>query len=276
MSTKKQSKFIYKLLGTLLVASLLLSACSLASSPTTLPKPTETLGSIATVEPTALPTSIGTFQLSLETGNMASSFQSETVAAVSASENAPYWEILPEHIRVTLQGYPIRNHIMQPQIFIYPLEALEKVNEGALQNIALLQSLLQSPKEIAKMPFLPLLNARQMMQSHIQYVNFRNGQGLRYLTWFSQGIVPVNNHDLIYTFQGISSDGKYYVAAVLPVNHPSLPTDGTITGNEPLEFTNDYATYLMNVVKNLNPQTDNTFTPDLTQLDAMMASLEIK
>lgn len=276
MLSKTQSLLISLLLIVLIASSFLLSACSQASSTTTLPNPTETLGSIATVETTTLPDSVGTFQLSLDTGNMASSFQSETVAAVSASKNAPYWEILPEYTRVTLQGYPISSHIMQPQIFIYPLEALGMVNEEALQNIALLQSLLQSPEEIATMPFLPLFNARQMMQSHIQYLDFRDGQGLRYLTWFSQGIIPVNNHELIYTYQGLTRDGKYYVSAVLPINHPSLPADGTITGHEPPEFTSDYTAYLMNVVANLNPQASNTFSPNLTQLDAMMSSLEIK
>jgi len=276
MIMKTQSRFISQLLTALLAGSLLLSACSLAPSTTTLPNPTVTPRLMATVEPTAIPTSIGPLHLSLDTSSRVNSFQTETVAAISDTENAPYWEILPEYTRVTLQGYPISNHLMQPQIFIYPVEELEKVNEGAVQIVALLQFLLQSPQEIATMPFLPLLNAQQVMHAHIQYLDFKNGQGLRYLTWFSQGIVPVNNYELIYTYQGLTSDGEYYVAAVLPINHPSLPADGTVTGNEPPEFTSDYATYLINVVTNLNPQTANTFTPDLTQLDTLMSSLEIK
>jgi hypothetical protein len=88
--------------------------------------------------------------------------------------------------------------------------------------------------------------------------------------------VPINNYELIYTDQGLTDDGKYYVAAVLPVNNPSLPADGNVTGNEPPEFTSDFPTYLTNVVQALNPQAANTFTPDLTQLDALMSSLEIK
>ena len=80
----------------------------------------------------------------------------------------------------------------------------------------------------------------------------------------------------MYTYQGLSNDGKYYVAAVLPVNHPNLPADGTVTGNEPPEFISDYPVYLANVAKDLNSQAANTFTPDLTQLDAMMSSMEIK
>jgi hypothetical protein len=52
--------------------------------------------------------------------------------------------------------------------------------------------------------------------------------------------------------------------------------DGKVTGNEPAEFTSDFPTDLANVVKTLNPQAANIFTPDLTQLNAIVSSLEIK
>jgi hypothetical protein len=248
MSTKKHFRIILQLLITLLAVSFLLSACSVAE---------------------------GSLDISLDTGSIATGFQTETVAAVSA-ENAPYWEVLPEYTRLTLESYPISNHLMEPQIFIYPVADLETVNEGAGQIIASLQSLLQSPQEIANMPFLPLSNAAQVIHTHVQYLDFKNGQGVCYLTEYDQGIIPINNHELIYTYQGLTEDGKYYVAAVLPVNHPTLPADENITGNEPLEFTSDFPAYLANVVNSLNSQAANTFTPDLTQLDAMMSSLEIK
>lgn len=99
-----------------------------------------------------------------------------------------------------------------------------------------LQILLQNHQAGEYLPFLPLFNAHQVMHTSLQYLDFKNGTGLRYLTWFSQGIMPINNYELIYTNQGLTSDGKYYVAAVLPVTHPNLPSDGKVTGNEPPEF----------------------------------------
>jgi hypothetical protein len=280
MYTKMQSRFIFQLLTALALGSLILSACASAvSTPTPHGDPlapTETSAPIATLNPTVVSTPDGSLQFSLETGSMATGFQTESISAVSAGSGAPYWEILPEYTRATLQGYPLSSHAMQPQIFIYPVEELGKTNEGAGKEVASLQTLLQSPQEIPDMPFLPLVNARQVMQPQVQYLDFKNGKGLRYLTQFNQGIVPINNTDLLYTFQGLTSDGKYYVAALLPVNHPSLPADGKITGNEPPEFMSDHSAFLTNVAKDLNVQAANTFTPDLTQLDEMLSSLEIK
>jgi hypothetical protein len=207
---------------------------------------------------------------------IASGLYTETVAALPAGDNTPYWEVLPEYTRANLHGYLLSNHLIQPQIFIYPVKDLGKVNEGAGKVIASLQTLLQSPQEIQDMPFLPLINELQVMHANIQYLNFKNGQGLRYLTQFNQGVVPINNQGLIYTYQGITSDGKYYVAAVLPVNHPSLPADVNAIANISLEFSTDYPVYLTNVIDTLNTQPGNTFTPDLTQLDVMMSSLKIK
>ena len=238
---------------------------------------------MATAEPAATeaPAPDGSPFLTLDTGylgtgRLASGFQIETVAAVPASDNAPYWEVLPEYTRVTLQDYPIQSHILKPQIFIYPVQELGEANEGAGQIVASLQTLLQQPAEIPNMPFMPLYNASQMMHVHVQYLDFTNGQGLRYLTQFAQGFVPINNTELIYTYQGLTSDGKYYVAAVLPVTHPSLPADEGVTGNEPPEFSSDFPAYVANVAASLNTQAANTFTPDLTELDAMLSSLEIR
>lgn len=284
MFPKTQSGILAQLLTALLAGPLLLSACSPAVPATSRPNPTATSAPGATLAPTAtlapvataVPATEGSPHLSLDTGSIATGFQTETVAAVSASENAPGWEVLPEYIRVTLQGYPIDNHLMKPQIFIYPVKDLGQVNEGAGKIVASLETLLQSPQELQNMPFLPLFNAAQVMHAHVQYLDFKNGQGLRYLTEFDQGILPINNYELIYTYQGLTKDGRYYVAAVLPVNHPSLPADGSVTGNEAPEFTSDFSTYLANVVKSLNSQDAQTFTPDLTQLDAMLSSLEIK
>ncbi len=292
MSAHTQTRLITHLLTAILAGVFMLSACTPTISTTMLPNPTSTSVPLATIEPTAtmppvatvttipevtaVPTVAALPQLSMDTGSLATVIQTGTVPAVPASSNAAYWEILPEYILATLQGYPVYNSKIQPQLFIYPVQELVQVNEGAAKVVASLQTLLQSPQEIPNMPYLPLRNDQQVMHTQLQYLDFKNGQGLRYLTEFAQGIVPINNSTLLYTYQGLTSDGKYYVAAVLPVNHPSLPADENATDNIPLEFSSDYPGYLANVINNLNTAAADTYTPDLTQLDAMMSSIEIK
>lgn len=281
MISQITSVFTTRILAALLMVSLLLCACAPAAQPLARVESAAPADTAAPLVVTAAP--VDTFAapdsglptVSLDAGSLASGYQAETVPAAFGGD-LPYWEVLPEYTRVTLQGYTISDHLHEPAIYIYPVRELEKVNEGARTVVSSLQSLLQSPQEIPNMPFLPLFNAGQMMHTHLQYLDFQSGQGLRYLTMFSQGIVPINNHELIYTYQGLTSDGKYYVAAVLPVTHTSLPADGSVTGSEPPEFVSDYAAYVANTAASLNTQAANTFTPDLTQLDAMMSSLEIK
>jgi hypothetical protein len=281
MTTKSQSRLFFQLLPALMAGSLLLTACAPAavkSNPVAVSAPTAASQPASTASPaqTVLPAPAGSPSVSIDTSGMASDIQTETVAAMTDTNNAPYWEILPAYTRVTLQGYPVSSSLLQPQIFVFPVQDLVKINEGAAGIVASLQTLLQSPAEVKDMPFLPLFNAAQMMHAQVQYKDFKNGRGVRYLTQFSQAILPINNHDLIYTFQGLTSDGRYYVAAVLPVNQPSLPADEKVDANLPPEFTSDFPAYLANMVKLLNSQAPNTFTPDLSLLDAMLSSLEIK
>ncbi len=212
----------------------------------------------------------------LNLNGVAESFALQVIASVLPGENSAWWEPMPQYTLISLAGYPIANDLIKPRMIIYPAEELEKANENAGKLVASLQSLIQSPREIPNMPFLPLTGDIQMMHAHLQYLDFKTGQGLRYLVEFGNGISPINNAGLIYTYQGITSDGKYYVTAVLPVNHPSLPADANITGKEPPEFQSDYPAYRAAVAGSLNIQAPNTFTPDLTQLDAMLSTLDIQ
>lgn len=262
-----------------IVVSLALSACGIITiNPGGDTQPTDAVVETLVVPPTATtpPAEPGSVNFSLETYGVLSGYTAEIVSAVAQDGGAPYWEVLPAYTRITPQGYGITNHLMRPQIVVYPVADLVAINPSAAQVVASLQTLLQSPQEVTVLPYLPMVNMNQTFHSNLQYIEFKNGSGLRYLTEFGQGIVPVNNFELLYTFQGLTHDGKYYIAANFPVNHPSLPADSAITGNEPLEFSNDFNAYIQNVAQSLNIQASNSFIPDLTLLDAMMSSVEAR
>ena len=274
----KNRSFFLQIFAASLALILLLSACNLlANVPVQIPTeaPTESpVTDVPTQAPVEEPTP-GAPAVSVDLNGVAQSFTSQVVAAVAPGADHPSWEVMPEHTLLTLQGYAIADHLMEAQIFVYPVEGLG-INEFADQIPGSLRSLLQSQQAGDSMPYLPLYNAGQVMHAQVAYLDFKNGKGVRYLTQFDQAPLPINNYELHYTFQGLTSDGKYYVAAVLPVNLPELPEDASVNLENPPASLSDFPTYLAGTVEMLNGKPSSAFSPDLSTLDAMMESLKIK
>jgi hypothetical protein len=208
--------------------------------------------------------------------SIAASADHETVAATTGAEVAP-WEQAPQHTVFTLSGYPLTGTFHQPQIFIYPLQDYLAIDPTIGDSLANLQQMLiekstaQLPKDL---PFFQTWNAGQMMYARVEFLNFKNGSGVRYLTQYGQSFYPINNTDIFYTFQGVTSDGKYLVSAVLPVSNPILPDPETVLQDQ--KFADQYESYIDGIKAQLNEQPDASFQPDLSGLDQMMNSLEIK
>jgi hypothetical protein len=242
-----------------------------ANEPVLQPTATEAAQTEATEPPDAQAVSY-----SIDFSGVAQSVTTETVAAVEQSPDGPWWEAMPEYISVTLEGYPISEHQMKPQIFIYPVEGLVSYNEEAGIRTGDLRTLLSSHEVGDVIPLLPLYNSAQVIHPQVKFIDFKNGQGVRYLTQYNQGVTPINNNELFYTFQGLTSDGKYYVAAILPVNYPDLPIDGNVLPESPEQFASELSTYLAEIIKTFDEAPSGTFTPDLAALDEMMMSLEVK
>jgi hypothetical protein len=286
-----KTKLNYLLIALLSVSmTWLLSACtSPASQPTqappaTLPEAAEEPAKLteAAPAPTAAPSPTSEPiegqegpSVTVDISGVAQDVTLSMVAAVPPSAEAPWWESMPQHSLLTLQGYPVAEHLHQPQIFVYPVAELG-INEAAGNIADSLQTLLQDQQAGQNLPYLPLYNAAQVMHAQLQFLDFKNGQGVRYLTQFDQGILPINNHELLYTYQGLTSDGKYYLAAVLPVTLPGLPADENVTADLPADFTTNFPAYLASTVDLLEQQPAGAFIPDLSQLDAMLQSIEIK
>jgi len=93
---------------------------------------------------------------------------------------------------------------------------------------------------------------------------------------YGQAFYPVNNNSVFYTFQGLTDDSAYYIAAVLPVSHPSLPATGDdIPGGDFDAFVANIETYWIETKANLEAQPNNSFTPDISLLDAMFESFSV-
>ena len=273
MKKRSKSQFLFLLMVSLSLI-VLASACSLsASQPVPAADPTATLPEVA--EPTPDTSGQSDGLVSVDVSGVAQGYSTQVVAAVPFSTDRPWWDMLPEHIVLTLEGYPVEDHLMQPQIFIFPVQemsAYENVGNIAADLEALLQS--QQPGRI--LPYLPLYNAGQVMHAQVKFLDFQSGSGVRYLTQFDQALLPINNDELLYTYQGLTRDGRFYVAAVLPLNLPGLPADANVSDATPPEFFNNFPQYMADMVMNLNQADASVYNPDLNALDALVQSIQVQ
>ena len=109
-------------------------------------------------------------------------------------------------------------------------------------------------------------------------LSFGSGNGIRYLTQYASLYDPINNHELFYTFQGLTGDGKYWISAILPVSNPILPEDGNNppNGQSQEQFGNNFAAYITDLTTQLNAQAPENFSPGLARLDALVTSIQIQ
>ena len=82
----------------------------------------------------------------------------------------------------------------------------------------------------------------------------------------------VTNYEIFYTYQGLSADGRYYFAAVLPINSSLLP-DLQLSNDELDKIVNEYPDYIESMTETIRTQNGGILTPSLEALDAMMMSL---
>ncbi len=289
------------IIATVLLAGAIL-ACDITAAPTTqvAQMPTivaATLQAIQSLTPSAPPSPAAPTQpagTSISFGNvsfaipmgLATGATSETVPAVDAQSGGP-WESAPAFIRFTLQSYPLQNEFFQPQIMVYPAQAYASANNGASLSLQRLQSILGNPSGPLNndlLPRLPYANAEQVIGAQPKVLAFGGGQGVRALAEYSQAFVSIDNHDLVYHFEGLTTDGKYYVIAVLPVNASFLAASGDPAAPVPpggIPFPADIGdgtpvkNYFQAMTDKLNGTAADAFRPTLTLLDALIQSLQV-
>jgi hypothetical protein len=194
-------------------------------------------------------------------------------------------ENAPEHIKFQLDGYRLYNTFHDPRILVIPAQEYMAVNEGASRSIAKLQAILNgsAAPTAENLPFVASFNAGQLFAAQIQILHFANGSGVRFLTEYGQYFATANNHELFYQFQGLTSDGKYYILAILPASHPLLAMDDNPETSVPeggipfpgYENESAISNYYVDVVNLLNSASPDRFTPTLTDLDALIQSITI-
>lgn len=205
----------------------------------------------------------------------------ETVSAVDTSSGAP-WDVAPTHLRFTLTGYPLQNKFHEPRMFVYPADEYAQGNPTAAEQLDRLKKILMGATPLHEtLPNVPFFNAASQIAAQTQMIQFQNGSGVRWLTQYAQYAAPINNHELFYHFQGLTSDARYHLIAILPVTAPILPEDekpeaAVPEGGVPIPTAvgpNDV--YYFSVTEILNSLSPDAFMPPPGALDELIRSIVV-
>ncbi len=207
--------------------------------------------------------------------------KSEMVSAVTDPSNSGWWEVAPEHLEFTLTGYQVQDKALEPQLFVYPVDEYSTLNTQAADQIQKLKAVLAGGALTKDALPSWMVNAGQIFTAKPQVIPFQSGRGVRFLTQYDQYPAPVNNRELVYHFQGLTDDGKYYVVAVLPVTSSILAEEDKPEATVPSEGVPlpaggmpDQA-YYDAVTRALDAMYEDSFNPSLFQLDALIQSITV-
>jgi len=184
------------------------------------------------------------------------------------------WWSVPEHRSFTFNNWILADSFLEARFKIYPVADFQDINPGVGVRLDALQTVLaDKPADGDGAPVVDVFNAGQMYKSNVAYLQFQNGEGIRFLTQYGQALSPLGRPMMFYTFQGLTEDGLYVISAMLPATHPSLPPADQVTMDQ--AFSDNWENYVAETEAMLNAEPDNMFMPPLALLDEMFESMTI-
>lgn len=238
-----------------------------------------------TSEPVAngIPVSFQNVSLVIPNG-LASGASNELIPATDESDGGP-WGVSPEHIEFVLIDYSPKDEFFPPVIRIYPAQEYAASNPWAQSSLAKLQAILASPstpltnENLSTIPFNGA--AAQQYAAQAKLIEFKNGNGVSMISQYAQFPGPILKDNSFYHYEGLTSDGKYMVAIMLPVTLPlqasaeNPSADGVIYPSD-ISDTNALNEYFQGVTNLLNAASPDSFQPNLILLDTLIQSIQIQ
>lgn len=121
------------------------------------------------------------------------------------------------------------------------------------------------------LPSMPVFGAAQILRAQAKYIDTPSVSGIAFIAAYGQDVFPFTGNSFLYVFQGLSSDGAYYIAAQFQLNTTLFPAE--VPADLDIEaFSANYEQYLAETVDTLNNANPDDFTPSLTTLDALINS----
>jgi len=181
----------------------------------------------------------------------------------------------PQYTKVSLVGYVLADRLMKPVISVFPIEQFSQLLPDPVNgDVKAMQNLIAGAvPSSGELPLLPPQYANQLFFAQYIVVPFHNGKGYYCVTMFAQADYPANNHDIFFSYQGMTMDGKYWISIILPISHPNLPQNGD---NPPQLFYSNKHDYYSQITSQLNDEETKSFVPSILKLNTLIKSIMIQ
>jgi putative lipoprotein len=236
-------------------------------------------------------------QISLDTQGLPYSWQAVVVPATPYDQSMPPGPVgLPTHVEILFGTTdPAEVRPGDPTMYIIPVNPYREMwneagNEAVtktIQEIQRLNFVLVIPAPTSGYPALPYEQisgyndlavqvGRAVPQNELN-TGSATQDGYRFVGRWAQDANPVTNMGLRYVYQGFTNDGVYLVSFWWPVTTSALPGDvGQVSAEEMEAFSVDPSAHIGSAAEALNSLSADQWDPDLTTLDAVLASLVIE
>ena len=223
----------------------------------------------------------------------------EEEAVILEEETDKPDSVRPRTISVKFKGEFFdrrKDDIFSSKINIYPIKEFREALAKSGRFVKIFDSeikslhdiILDGKTEIKELPRIPFYDSTIDIITRVKHITTKNGKGFFCLTQLNIDPSIINNEGLTYMFQGITSDNKYYILATFPVKSKLLPDSydteefrgyslpRIIRGSKEYAVQEaEYNNYLKSVENLLNKQKSDSFTPDLTEIEETISSLEV-
>jgi hypothetical protein len=212
---------------------------------------------------------------------LASSAWGEIVPRLVTDEG-PVWENHPEHLRFILNSYAAPRELWTPNVSIYPVRELLNDQPLVESDVTTLRSLISRRPNLRSQypvvltdrpnteppPYIPPINAARIIALKPEFINFANGSGIRYITLLRQDLAPIAANELVYVYQGLTTDDSRYISVIVPI-------ESSVALDAPPPDGPEILVYNRRMAQRLDNAANGEFKPNLTLLDDLVRSIRV-
>jgi len=178
--------------------------------------------------------------------------------------NAPYDLPYPQNAQVIFTAYMGGGGFTVNGLRVFRADEVNALETGAVENV---NAVLEGADHHSDFP--RLAGAGSIIDAQVIPLAFQNGNGYRYLVAKSFSADPLSNTGMTYMYQGVTSDGKYFISFVMLVDAPFLaPYVG-----KTLNTSEEFESYFQEVNNLVETSSGDQFTPSLNILDELVSSI---